>query len=126
MQFNVLFQHSTEFVELKSGETLFKEGDPGDMVYVLMEGTAEISVGGVVFEKCGSGAIVGEMAVIDTTARSATVTAVSECKFVAISPERFNFLITETPGFAVEVMRTMADRLKRCDMRVVHSSAIQP
>lgn len=121
MQFNVLFRHSTDYVEIKSGEFLFREGDKSDTIYVLMEGTAEISIGGVVFETCGPGAIVGEMAVIDATPRSATVKACTDCKFVAISPERFSFLITETPGFAIEVMRTMADRLKRCDMRVIHS-----
>lgn len=44
-----LFQHDPEFVEIREGDTLFQEGDPADVMYVLIEGEAEVSIGGGIF-----------------------------------------------------------------------------
>ncbi len=110
-----LFSHETDLLALSAGQTLFKEGEPGELMYVLMAGTAEIIVNGRVVETAGVGAIIGEMGMIDEGARSATVVAKSECKFVPIDRKRFNFLIQQTPHFALHVMRVIADRLRRTD-----------
>jgi CRP-like cAMP-binding protein len=50
---------------------VFREGDPGKGMYVLLQGTVEISVGGKVVELAYSGALLGEMALIDSSSRSA-------------------------------------------------------
>jgi len=52
---------------------------------------------------------------IDDRTRSATVTAQSDCKLLPIERKRFNFLIQQTPNFALHVMRVMADRLRVTD-----------
>jgi CRP-like cAMP-binding protein len=44
--------------------------------------------------------------------RSATVTAATDCQFLPIDAGRFQFLLQQTPNFALHVMRTMADRLR--------------
>ena len=121
MIFFDLFRHDPEFIALNSGEVLFHKGDVGDSMYVLIEGKAEISIDGVFFEKIESGSLVGEMAVIDGSPRYATVTAESKCKFVVVNKNRFHFLVEETPGFAIEVMKVMSSRLKRADQRVIDS-----
>jgi len=127
MLFFELFRHDPDFIEIKSGETLFKEGDHGNVMYVLIEGEAEVTIGGVFFEKYTQGAFVGEMAIVDGSPRYGTVTARSHCKFVVVDKKRFTFLIDETPGFAIEVIRIMAQRLKNCDLRVVQAfSASHP
>lgn len=110
-----LFHHETDLRELPAGATLFREGDLGDLMYVLIAGSAEISVGGRVVETAEAGAIVGEMAMIDDGARSATVVAKNDCKFVPIDRRRFNFLVQQTPNFALHVMRVIAHRLRRTD-----------
>lgn len=110
-----LFRHETDLQALSAGQTLFKEGDRGDLMYVLMSGSAEIIVHHRVVEVAEAGAIFGEMAMIDEGARSATVIATSDCKFFPIGRERFNFLIQETPNFALYVMRVIADRLRKTD-----------
>jgi len=110
-----LFQHETGLQDLPSCGTLFKEGDPGDQMYVLMSGSADIIVHNQVVETVGPGAIVGEMAMIDEGARSATIVAKSDCKLLPIDRKRFNFLIQQTPNFAVHVMRVIATRLRRTD-----------
>jgi CRP-like cAMP-binding protein len=65
------------------------------------------------------------MAVVDGSPRYGTVTATTDCKFVVIDKKRFHYLIDETPGFALEVIRIVAKRLKECDLRVVTATAGQ-
>ena len=119
MLFFDMFRHDPEFVSIRRGEALFREGDAGDAMYVLIEGEAEVTIGGLFFEKCTPGSFVGELAVIDGSPRFATVTALTDCKFVVIDRERFHFLIDEAPRFAIDVMRVMADRLRNCDRRIL-------
>jgi CRP-like cAMP-binding protein len=116
-----LFQHDPEFVEIKEGDTLFQEGDPADVMYVLVEGKVEVSIGGVFFGECSKGDILGEMGVIDASPRHATITARTYCKFVILDKRRFQFLVDETPGFAIEIIRIMAHRLRDCDMRFLQT-----
>ncbi|TAJ77658.1 MAG: cyclic nucleotide-binding domain-containing protein [Gallionellaceae bacterium] len=110
-----LFRHETELQALPAGQVLFKQGEQGGLMYVLMSGTAEITVHNRVVETAEAGTILGEMAMIDDAPRSATVMAKSDCKVLAIERERFNFLIQQTPNFALYVMRVIADRLRRVD-----------
>jgi CRP/FNR family cyclic AMP-dependent transcriptional regulator len=110
-----LFQHETNLQALPSCATLFKEGEPGDLMYVLMSGTADIIVHNQLVETVEPGAIVGEMAMIDEGPRSATIIAKSDCTLLPIDKKRFNFLIQQTPNFAVHVMRVIATRLRRTD-----------
>jgi CRP-like cAMP-binding protein len=110
-----LFSHETDLFEIAAGQTLFKAGDQGDVMYVLMSGAAEIVVNGKVVEQIEPGAILGEMAMIDSSPRSATVIAKTDCKLFSIAQQRFNFLVQETPNFAQHVMRIMAKRLRKTD-----------
>jgi CRP-like cAMP-binding protein len=121
MPFFELFKHDTQLVPVGAGDTLFLQGDDGDVMYVLVEGVAEIYIDNVLFESCDEGAIIGEIAVIDQAPRSATVIAVTPCKFALINKQRFHFLLDETPGFAIAVMKVMAQRLIKCDQRVIQS-----
>ena len=109
-----LFSNATDFKTFPAGETIFKEGQPGDMMYIVIEGEVDVLVHGkVVYSIGGPGGVLGEMALIDTQPRSATAVARTACKLVPIDQKRFTFLIQQTPYFAVEVMRTMAERLRR-------------
>lgn len=110
-----LFRHETELETLVAGQTLFNEGEQGDLMYVLMSGTVIILIRGRLLETAEVGAMVGEMAMIDEAPRSATVIAKTDCKFLPIDRKRFNFLVQQTPNFAVHVMRVIADRLRRAD-----------
>ncbi|OGT04551.1 MAG: cyclic nucleotide-binding protein [Gallionellales bacterium RBG_16_57_15] len=110
-----LFRHQVDLQTVPAGQVLFKEGERGNFMYVLMSGTAEIIIHNRVMETAVAGTIVGEMAIIDDNARSATVVAKSDCKFLPIERERFNFLVQRKPEFALHVMRVMVDRLRRTD-----------
>jgi CRP/FNR family transcriptional regulator, cyclic AMP receptor protein len=95
------------------GDAVFAEGDKGDYMYVVRSGELEIVRDGIVAETLGPGGIFGEMALIDGSPRSAIVRAKTECEVAPINEKSFVFLVHETPYFAVAVMRTLADRLRR-------------
>jgi CRP/FNR family cyclic AMP-dependent transcriptional regulator len=108
-----LFSNSQDFVSFSTAQTIFKEGDQGKVMYAIIEGEVDILVGEKVIDTVGRGGIIGEMALIDTSPRSATAVPKTDCKVVPISRRHFTFLIQHTPNFALEVMQVMANRLRR-------------
>jgi CRP/FNR family cyclic AMP-dependent transcriptional regulator len=100
-----------------AGQVIFREGDPiGDgKMYVVAEGELTILVGSRVVENPSTGSIFGEMALIDSRPRSATVIAKTDCELAAIDKPRFEFLVQKHPYFALEVMWVMAERLRKMD-----------
>ena len=116
-----LFRFETGLVAVLAGKPLFTAGEPGDRMYVLMEGDAVVMVGDTVVERALPGALLGELALIEQAVRSATVTATTDCQFLPIDARRFQFLVQQTPNFALHVMRTMADRLRRVDLLLLEA-----
>ena len=109
-----LFDHDPAPLLLAAGETLFHEGDEGcDCMYVLVDGTADVLVGDVPVENSTRGALFGEMALIESSPRAATVIATSPCRLTKIDQRRFHFLVQQTPYFATHVMKVLAQRLKK-------------
>jgi len=98
-----------------AGDVIFSEGDKGDVMYVVRSGEVTIERHGHFMEALSGGGIFGEMALIDGSPRSATVRAKTDCEVVPINEKSFLFLVHETPYFAIAVMRTLADRLRRMD-----------
>jgi CRP-like cAMP-binding protein len=112
---------------VQAGLPLFNEGESGKNMYVLMEGTAAICVGGKVIEVAEPGALLGEMALIDSSMRSATVITRSDCRVISINSSQFDLLVRESPEFARHVMAVMADRLRRMNQKFRDAaSAEQP
>lgn len=112
MVFFELFSNAPEIIELKAGATLFREGEAGSTLYVLTIGTADVMIGNRVVETLQPGNIIGEMALVDPAPRAATVIAVSDCEFVEVDDKRFNYLVQQTPFFALKVMRVLSERLR--------------
>ena len=108
-----LFRNSKNARHVSAGESLFQEGDPGDVMYVVISGEVEITHGETAIETLTSGDIFGEMALIDDRPRSATATVLSDSELVPIDQQWFSFLIRKNPGFAIHVMSSMAERLRR-------------
>jgi CRP/FNR family cyclic AMP-dependent transcriptional regulator len=98
-----------------AGDVIFAEGDKGDAMFVVRTGEVTIERGGSVMETLSGGGVFGEMALIDGSPRSATVRAKTDCEVAPINEKTFLFLVHETPFFAIAVMRTLADRLRRMD-----------
>ena len=87
-------------------------------MFVLKSGEADVLVNGRIVETLEHGSIVGEVGLVSPGPRSATVVARTDCEFVAVDEKRFQFLVQQTPFFATQVMRVMAERLRNLDRMV--------
>lgn len=118
MVFFELFANNPDIVRIPAGQPLFSEGDEGHRMFVLTTGNAEVIVNNRVVETLQHGNIVGEMGIVSPGPRSATVVATSDCEFVAIDEKRFTYLVQQTPFFATQVMRVLAERLRAANQMV--------
>ena len=107
------FADVTDFLPAEPGQVIFQEGQVGNHMYLILQGSLQISVQGHPLDLLTAGNIVGEMALIDEGVRSATVTAVSPCKLLPINQTRFAELVQQQPDFALRVMGIMSTRLRR-------------
>ncbi len=108
-----LFKHSNNYEMFLAGQTIFKEGQYGDMMYVVKEGEVDVLSNGKVLEHLVAGQIFGEMGLVDKGQRSATVIARTNCKIVPIDSTKFNFLVQNAPFFALQVLQIMSERVRR-------------
>ncbi|MDI9409116.1 MAG: Crp/Fnr family transcriptional regulator [Candidatus Pacebacteria bacterium] len=111
-------------VSLRAGDVLFEIGDPADSMYFVESGMVRIGTGQFVFEEAGDGTIVGELGIIDGTARSATGWAAVESTLIKVSPDRFFELVRDNPDFALAIMRVIAKRLRIMNRRVFSVESI--
>lgn len=112
------FRNARNLINLQAGLVLFSEDEPGQSMYVLMEGSAAVCVGGEVIEIALPGALLGEMALVDSGVRSATVITRSDCRVISINRSQFDALVRESPEFARHVMTVMADRLRHMNAKM--------
>lgn len=108
-----VFKDSDDLVELAAGAVLFEEGDHADFMYVVVKGEISLSLHGSEIATVSPGSILGEMALVNSDARSATATALTDCALAPIDVHSFKLLIQHTPDFALHIMTVLADRLRR-------------
>jgi len=98
--------------DFKAGDVIFRQGDPAQELFIIQSGEVEIRLGNRVLERLPQYSIFGEMALIDNATHIATAIAAGDAKLVPVSAKQFLFLISNTPYFALNVMRVMARRLR--------------
>jgi CRP/FNR family transcriptional regulator, cyclic AMP receptor protein len=113
-----LFKHSSDVVEVETGHALFREGELGDSMFVVIEGAVDVTHGDHLIETIEAGGIIGELALIDTAPRSASAVTATPSRLVQVDKQEFTFLVQEHPTFALLVMKVMAERLRRANDRV--------
>jgi CRP/FNR family transcriptional regulator, cyclic AMP receptor protein len=102
----------------KAGEIIFRQGDPASELFVVQSGTVEIRIGDRVLETLSAHGIFGELALIDDAPRSATAVALTDVQLVPVGQKQFLFLVSQTPHFALNVMRVLARRLRTANSAV--------
>ena len=112
IDFSILIGPQVPVRSFKAGETIFKEGDPAAELYVIQKGRVGIQLGNRILDTLDSNSIFGEMSLVDNAPRSASAVAVSDVTLVPVSEKQFLFLISQTPFFALNVMRVLARRLR--------------
>jgi len=113
-----LFRKEDETARFEEGEVIFREGDPGEAMYVVVEGKVELKIHGKIVENVGPGGVIGEMALIDKLPRTATATALTDCRVAVVPEKRFLFMVQQTPHFSLQILRVVAERLRRMDEKL--------
>jgi CRP/FNR family transcriptional regulator, cyclic AMP receptor protein len=103
---------------LSRGQVLFHEGDPGDAMYVVLAGKVKISRTAPdgrenLLAVLGPGDLLGELAVFDGTARTATASALVDAELVRLAYADFQTYLATRPAVAVELLRVLAERLRQ-------------
>jgi CRP/FNR family transcriptional regulator, cyclic AMP receptor protein len=95
-----------------AGKPIMKEGDMGLNMYVIMRGEVSVSIKGTTVEVAGTGATIGEMALVDQSPRAASAVAKTDCKLLAINRQSLISLVSAEPMIGMSLMRSMAERLR--------------
>ena len=112
-----LLAFTSERVNYDPGKDLFKQGDPGDAAYIILDGEADIIVntpgGELVVASMKKNDFVGDIAILCDVPRTATVRATKPLSTLVITKDLFFQLVTEFPDMSVEIVRELAQRLHK-------------
>jgi CRP-like cAMP-binding protein len=92
------------------GRTLISEGKLGHEFFVLIDGEVEVRMKGRKVKNLAGGAFFGEMALVASLPRNATVTVVSPVRVLVVHEQAFRRLLRDSPGIQLKVLQTLADR----------------
>jgi len=111
-EFLELLENQDQFIRVPAGTVLFREGEVGDRMFVILEGEVALTINNQPLGTEVDGGIFGEMSLIDETLRSATATAQAECHLAPLDRAAFESLVQKKPQFAIHVMRVLSHRLR--------------
>ncbi len=97
---------------IEAGALLFAKGDAATEMFIVKSGELQIFDANFIFENVGPGELVGEMAVVDGSPRSASVRALERSEVFAMDRAKFLAIIEEVPLFAIRVMQTLSTRIR--------------
>ncbi|TET68089.1 MAG: cyclic nucleotide-binding domain-containing protein, partial [Candidatus Aminicenantes bacterium] len=115
----------TEMVVYPTGETVIKEGDSGDTMYLIIKGeVAVLETQGVNSEieidRIGAGDYFGEMALLDDIARSATIRTEQESHMLVLHKLEFTEIVREYPQIALQISKELSRRLRKIKEKMKH------
>lgn len=111
--FDFLERFKIPLKRFSAGEKIFLEEDPGDYMYLVVEGKVSIVTYGTVLENVDLHGIFGELALIDNAPRSAAAMAAEATEVALIDRDTFLELVRHNPTFSLYVMRQLAARIRR-------------
>ena len=105
-----------EPIALRGGDYLFRGGDPADRLYVVRAGRLRVLVDGAdgpkVVRELGPGDVLGELALLTGSPRSASARAVRDSELLSLDAARFDALLADDPAFARALLRELAGQLQ--------------
>jgi CRP-like cAMP-binding protein len=104
-------------VTVEAGKAVVERGDPGDAMYIMLSGAAEVDVGGR-FHRLERGDFFGEMAVLAGKPREATVKAVEPVEALRIPADEFQAFLLDNPQVAVGMLKSLVERLREVQDRL--------
>jgi len=99
-------------VVLEADQILFEKGDPGDALYVITEGTVRIHDGDLVLGRAGPGTIFGEVATLDQSPRTASITAETQARLLSLNRQTLFGLSADESDVTQGIIIGLCDRLR--------------
>lgn len=103
---------NTDEIEVDNGYVLMREGEIGQEAFIILKGTASVMRGGKKIASLGSGAIFGELSLLDPGARTATVVADTDMDLLVLGGRGLQLTLKSAPPIAVKMLRNLAARLR--------------
>jgi len=112
-----------------AGTNMITAEQPGEVVYVLLEGTVKILIEQldgreVILAFLGAGDTVGEMSLVDSSGRSANVMTMEKCTFLWMDKKTFQDLLKNVPEFAQNLVKLLASRLRMANEQIQSLSSL--
>ena len=107
----VLLARVTEDLEVPPGQVLCREGETGQEFFVIVEGKTDVTSKGKRVATRGNGDFVGEIALLEDTKRTATVTAKTPLRLFVLTRQDFRRLVSENRSIERKVMQALARRV---------------
>jgi CRP/FNR family cyclic AMP-dependent transcriptional regulator len=98
-------------LDLPEGRTLIREGDSGREFFVLVNGTARVTRDGRKLRDLGAGDWAGEIALVSSGPRTATVVTSSHVRLLVVTDRGFQQLLRLSPSIAAKVLQSLGERL---------------
>jgi CRP-like cAMP-binding protein len=98
-------------IDLREGKEMTREGAPGREFFVILEGSADVRRRGRKINSLKPGDFFGEIALVTSVPRTATVAATSPIRALVVTDREFRHLLEESPDIKTRVMQAMAARL---------------
>lgn len=107
-----------EMVEARKGEVIFNEGEPGDCLYIVLSGKVKVGRRASdgrqnLIAIMGPSDMLGELSLFDPGPRTATATAVTDCRLARLRKQALRPWLTNRPEIAEQLLRVLARRLRR-------------
>lgn len=102
----------TDEVQYEEGDEIFHEGDPGDSLYLVIEGRVRVHRGGSEVAVLGERQVFGEMALLDSEPRSASVLAITDLTLLKIARDDFTEILAEKAEIAQGIIKVLTRRLR--------------
>lgn len=115
-------QTTPGFAYYQAGEIIIQQGDRADYVFSLFEGSADVVVDGVTVGEVTEGEVLGAMALLTESPRSATIKAKARCSVVKVPRDQFKSLIRTNPTMIHGLLTDMANQIKSLNQQVVELS----
>jgi CRP-like cAMP-binding protein len=101
--------------EFPAGAVLTRQGQAGDLAFVIATGWAEVLRDGRRLARLGPGDVVGELSLLDGEPRSATVRALTDMEVLEISAEDLWLLLRQAPAVTRKLLQALSERLRHAD-----------
>jgi CRP-like cAMP-binding protein len=122
-----LLAFTGERMTFSSGQEVCHQGDPGDAMYVILGGVADVLIdtpnGALRVAQLKKNGFFGETAILCDAPRNATITASESLLTLKINKDMFYRLVSEFPSMAIEMMRELAHRVEDTNQKLREATA---